>query len=86
MNQTGYVIVEIVMIVVTLSALWRRKWVPFALYAVADALYAYELLPHGNSTGWEDLADFATLLVIVIPIYLIATIAWVIHYLRKRKA
>jgi len=76
MNQVGLVIVDIVMIAVTLGAAWRKRWIPFALYAIADALYLYEMLRHGSDTGWKDLASLATLIAIVIPIYLAATIVW----------
>ena len=86
MNPFGYIIVDIVMIVVTLGALWRRQWVPLGLYLIADAVYAYELLRSNGKTGWDDLADLATLLVIVAPIYLIATIYWVFDRFRRRKA
>lgn len=86
MNQVGFIIVDIVMIAVTLGAWWRKRWIPFALYAIADALYLYEVLRHGTRTGWEDLANFATLIVIVVPIYLAATIVWVFTHPRRTKA
>lgn len=86
MNLVLFVIVDMIMIFVTLGALWRKQWIPFALYAIADAVYGYQLLRHGESTGWEDLADFATLIVIVVPIYLIATIVWAFARPRRRKA
>ena len=86
MNQVGFVIVDIVMIVATLCALWRKQWIPFALYAIADAVYGYQLLRHGGRTGWEDLANVATLIAIVVPIYVIATIVWAFARPRRRKA
>ncbi|WP_027084468.1 hypothetical protein [Cohnella panacarvi] len=84
MNQVGFIIVDIVMIAVTCGALWRQRWIPFALYAIADALYLYEMLRHGAGTGLEDLSEFATLIVIVVPVYLVATLVWAFTRPRRR--
>ncbi len=85
MNQVGFIIVDIVMIAVTVGALWSKRWISFALYAIADGLYFYEVLRRGPDTGWEDLANVATLIVVVVPIYVVATIVWIYTRLRRTK-
>ncbi|MFC5528268.1 hypothetical protein [Cohnella yongneupensis] len=72
----------IAMVIATLGAMWQRRWVPLALYALADLLFAYEVGRDNN--GWNDLADLATLIVIVLPIYVIGTAIWLIMNYRDR--
>lgn len=85
MHAFGYAVVEIVMVVVTLGAIWRRAWIPFGLYLLADAVFVYELLRSDRKMGWEDLADLATLFVIVAPLYLVGTMAWIVGRVLRRK-
>lgn len=65
-----------------MAAGWRRRWWPFAIYAGGCAVLLVEV-NRGNG-GWDDLADFATLLVIVLPIYAIGSILWLVGYLLGR--
>jgi hypothetical protein len=83
LNNTWYYIAGIILLAVPIWAAWRRKWWAFGIYVLADLFFLNEVL-RGNG-GWDELADLATLVVIVMPIYLIGTIVWVIEYYRSRK-
>ncbi|WP_219837334.1 hypothetical protein [Paenibacillus sp. R14(2021)] len=83
MEGLGYVMIWIVLLLILLAAGWRRKWSPFAIYATGClVLLLEELRNHG---GWDDLAAFATLIVIVVPIYVVGTIVWLVGWVLSRR-
>ncbi|MBM7563166.1 hypothetical protein [Paenibacillus sacheonensis] len=83
MHGPGYVILWVILLLVLLAAGWRRRWWPLAIYALGCLILLVEV-NRGNG-GWEDLAEFATLIVFVLPLYLIGSIVWLILYLVERK-
>jgi len=82
MNNTWYVVVGIALIVIPAIAAWKRRWWAFAVYVIGSLVFLNEAIK-GNG-GWDALADFATLIIIVIPIYIVATIVWIAGTLRDR--
>ncbi|RED54717.1 hypothetical protein [Cohnella lupini] len=75
MQGPGYVFAWIVLLLIPALAVRRRRWWPLAVYAVGFLIFLYAIRKENGE--WNDLADFATLIVIVIPIYIIASILWV---------
>lgn len=85
MDLVWIIVLAVAMGAVTLGAAWRRRWVPFALYALADILQFYDV--GQDKDGWEELAFFVKLLVIVLPIYAVATAIWVyLHYRQGKRS
>ncbi|QHW34696.1 hypothetical protein GZH47_30470 [Paenibacillus rhizovicinus] len=87
-SSPGFIILWVILLLLLLASGWRRRWWPFAIYLLGCIIFIVEL-NHGNG-GWEDLADFATMIVIVLPLYAIGSIVWlVLHFVeinrRKRK-
>ncbi|MCD9021900.1 hypothetical protein [Cohnella silvisoli] len=83
MQGPGYVFIWIFLLIIPIIALWKRRWWALALYVLGCIIFLVEVMK-GNG-GWDDLADFATLVVIVIPIYIVATIVWVVGIIIDRK-
>lgn len=81
--EFGYIIVWMVLVVTPLVALRRRRWWSSAIYLLGSIIFLSEVMR--KKDGWDDLADVATLIVIVIPIYLIATLIWVVQVYMDRK-
>jgi hypothetical protein len=75
MQGIVYVIVWIVLLAIPALAAWKRKWWPFDIYVLGCLLFLSTSLRVND--GWDDLADFAMLVTIVIPIYIVATIVWI---------
>lgn len=73
----GLVVLWIVLVLLPAAAGWRRRWWPFAVYALGCVIFIVEA-NRGND-GWDDLADVATLVVIVLPLYVIASVVWLIQ-------
>ncbi|WP_123040561.1 hypothetical protein [Cohnella candidum] len=78
----GYVLLWIVLIILPIYSAWKKRWLVSAVYAAGCLIFLYSVLQHRD--GWEDLADIATLIVVVIPVYLIASIIWLIGTGKKR--
>lgn len=83
MNGAGYVFIWIVLLFIPAVAAYRRKWWPFSLYVVGCLIFLNAVLK--GKDRWDDLADFAMLIVVIIPIYILATIVWVVGYIINRK-
>ncbi|WP_373231563.1 hypothetical protein [Cohnella sp.] len=83
MDGIGYVLIWTLLIAAPTLALWKRRWWPSALYLVGILIFLYEMLKEKD--GWDDLSDLATLIVVVIPIYIIASVLWVVNWVMKRK-
>ncbi len=75
MHGPGYVIAWIVLLIIPAFAVWRRRWWPLSVYAIGFLVFLYAIWE--DKGEWNDLADFAILIVIVIPIYIVASILWV---------
>lgn len=75
MHGPLYVLTWILLLIIPVIALWRRKWWPLSVYVLGFLFFLYTVRrEHGE---WDDLADFVTLIVIVIPIYIVGSIVWV---------
>jgi len=74
MHGPVYVLVWIVLLLLLAIAAWKRRWWPFGLYALGCLILLNAVLR--DKGGWDDLADFATMLAIVFPIYLVGSIVW----------
>ncbi|MDF2670817.1 MAG: hypothetical protein K0R67_3123 [Paenibacillus sp.] len=77
------VILWIILLFFPVMALYWRRYAAFSIYILGCAAYLYSTWR--NSDGWEDLADFATLLVIVIPLYILACLVWVFTLWMERR-
>lgn len=82
MMEYGYVLVWIVLVAMPAVSLWNKRWLPSALYLLGIVIFLYGVLRRKD--GWDDLADIATLIAVVIPIYLIATLLWVVNVIMER--
>jgi ABC-type proline/glycine betaine transport system permease subunit len=83
MQGTVYVFIWIVLLLIPAIAAWKRRWWPFSIYVVGCLIFLYSVLK--GKDGWDDLADFATLIVVIIPIYIVASIVWFVGYIVNRK-
>jgi hypothetical protein len=78
-----YIVFCVLMIVVPIITGIRRYWIATAIYIAGSLLFVTSLFK--DRGGWEDLANFATLIVVVLPIYIVGTAAWIwAAVLRKR--
>ena len=83
MSNVAYIIIWTVLLFFPLTAAIRRYWPAFVIYAVACAIFLVQMLR--NHGGWDDLADAATLLTVIGPIYVVGSIAWLINYLKRKR-
>jgi hypothetical protein len=82
MHGPVYAIIWIVLLSMPVLAAWKRRWWPFVVYAAGCLVFLFEVLK-GNG-GWEDLADYAMLIAVVIPIYFVGSIVWFVGALMDR--
>jgi peptidoglycan/LPS O-acetylase OafA/YrhL len=82
-GEIVYVIFMIIMLVAPIITGIRRHWVAAVIYLIGTLLFAMNLLK--DNGGWNDLADFATLLVVVLPIYLVGTAVWIWSAQRRKR-
>jgi hypothetical protein len=61
----------------------RRYWFAAIIYVIGTLLFLSTQFK--DRSGWEDLANFATLLVIVLPLYIIGTIVWIVSAYRRKR-
>jgi hypothetical protein len=80
----GYVMVWIVLSFFPVMTAWKKQWFAFAVYLAGWLFFLYSVLDYKD--GWDQLADIATLIVIVIPLYLIASIIWLIGKRKNRSS
>jgi hypothetical protein len=71
------------MFIVPIIAGIRRYWFAAIIYLIGTLLFLSTLFK--DRSGWNDLANFATLLVIVLPIYLIGTVVWIVSAYRRKQ-
>jgi hypothetical protein len=64
-------------------AAWKKQWWACGIYVLGFLLFLFSTLK--EQSGWEDLAAIATLLVVVGPIYLLATLIWLISFIRRKR-
>jgi ABC-type dipeptide/oligopeptide/nickel transport system permease component len=83
MTQTYYLLIWLVLTLFPVITAWKRRWLPFVVYLAGWLLFLYSVWDRKD--GWDALADIATLIVLVIPIYLIASILWLIGNLRNKR-
>ena len=75
MQGPVYVAACVVFVLLPLLAGLSRRWWPLGIYAIGFLVMLQAQL---RDTGdWDDLGDFATMLVFVLPLYLIGSIVWV---------
>jgi len=81
-GEIAYIICWIILLTVPIIAGFKRHWVPAVIYLIGSVVFLSSLLKADN--GWNDLASFATLLVVVIPIYIVGTAVWIWSAIRRR--
>lgn len=85
MGGFTYAVIWLVLSFFPLWAAWKKRWLACAVYAVGWLIFLYSVLQRNG--GWDDLADFATLIVVVFPIYLVASIFWLVGiWMGRRKS
>ncbi|MFC5700132.1 hypothetical protein ACFPVX_02450 [Cohnella faecalis] len=82
MSAVGYATIWAILLLFPALAAWRRKWWPVALYVIGLLIFLYSVLQ--DNTGWDDLADFAMLIIVVAPLYVIATVVWVLQLIWRK--
>ncbi len=78
-----YVIFWILMIAAPIITGMQRYWMASVIYLIGTLIFVVNLLQ--DKDGWEDLANFATLLVVVLPIYLVGTAVWIWSAQRRKR-
>jgi hypothetical protein len=78
-----YVIIWIVMLVVPIITGIQRFWAAAVIFLIGSVIFSLSYFKANN--GWNDLANFATLLVVVLPIYLAGTIVWIWSVQRRKR-
>jgi biotin transporter BioY len=82
MHGPGYALLIIALLAFPVFAAIRRRVWPFAGYTIGFVIFLTTL--GSNDTGWDDLADFALLLVIVLPIYAMTSLLWLCFVIYER--
>jgi hypothetical protein len=77
-----YVIIWIVLLTLPVMAAWKRRGWPFVVYVVGILVFLFEV--NKSHVGWEDLANFAMLIVVVIPIYIVGSVVWLVGVMMDR--
>jgi hypothetical protein len=72
------------MVIAPIIAGMRRYGIAAVIYLIGTVIFVVSLFKAKG--GWEDLANFATLLVVVLPIYIIGTIVWIWTAMRRKRA
>jgi hypothetical protein len=72
-----------IMLVVPIIAGIRRYWFACIIYLIGTLFFLLNLIR--DRDGWDDLANFANLLVIVLPIYIIGTVVWIVSAYRRKR-
>jgi len=83
MHGPAYVVTWILLLLLIALAAWKKRWWPLGAYVVGALILLNAVTRNGGE--WDDLADFATLLVIVLPIYAIGSLLWLILTLADRR-
>lgn len=81
-GEIVYVVFWIILIIVPIIAGIKRHWTAAIIYLIGSLVFISSLLKANN--GWNDLTNFATLLVVVLPIYLVGTIVWIWSTYRRK--
>jgi hypothetical protein len=72
------------MLILPIIAGIRRYWFAAIIYIIGTLLFLSTLMT--DRSGMEDLANIATLLVIVLPIYIIGTVTWIVSAYRRKRS
>jgi uncharacterized membrane protein YtjA (UPF0391 family) len=83
-GEIVFIIFAILMVIAPIIAGMRRYGIAAVIYLIGTIIFVVSLFK--DKGGWEDLANFATLLVVVLPIYIIGTIVWVWSAMRRKRA
>jgi hypothetical protein len=83
-GEIVYIIFAILMVFAPIIAGIRRYGIAAVIYLIGTVIFVVSLFKAKG--GWEDLANFATLLVVVLPIYIIGTIVWIWTAMRRKRA
>ncbi len=83
MYGSSYFLIWLILLIIPVFALWKRRWWSLALYILGCLIFLGAVLK--GKDGWDDLADLAMLILVVIPIYIVASIVWVVGSIMERK-
>jgi hypothetical protein len=83
-GEIVYIVFIIAMLTLPIITGIRRYWTTAVIYLIGTLLFAMSLLR--NRDGWADLANFVTLLVVVLPIYIIGTAIWIWSAQRRKRS
>jgi uncharacterized membrane protein len=72
------------MLIIPIIAGIRRFWFAAVIYVIGTLLFLLNLIR--DRDGWDDLANFANLLVIVLPIYILGTVVWIVSAYRRKRS
>jgi peptidoglycan/LPS O-acetylase OafA/YrhL len=82
-GEFAFILIWIVLLSLPIVTAIRRHWVAFAIFALGSLLFIFEIAK--TKDGWDGLADIATLIVVVLPLYAVGLIAWGWSSYRRRK-
>lgn len=78
-----FILIWIVLLFFPVMALYWKRWVVFSIYALGCLVFLFTNLR--DLDGWDGLAAVATLLVVVVPLYVLASLVWFLSVLLSRK-
>jgi hypothetical protein len=82
-GEFAFIFIWIVLLTLPIVTAIRRYWVAFGVFALGSLLFIFEIAK--SKDGWDGLADLATLIVVVLPLYAAGLIAWGWSSYRRRK-
>jgi hypothetical protein len=82
-GEFAFIFIWIVLLSLPIVTFVRRYWTAFGIFALGSLLFIIEITK--SKDGWDVLADIATLIVVVLPIYIVGLIAWGWSSYRRRK-
>lgn len=81
--MNGLVVIGVLLALPPAAAAWKRQWIAVAIYLVGWLFYIQTATD--SRDGWGDLAAIVSLVVLILPIYAVASIVWVVLWWRRKK-
>ncbi|WP_127580226.1 hypothetical protein [Paenibacillus koleovorans] len=76
MNPIVYVFIWAILLIFPIITAMKKRWIAFVLYVAGCLAMLYNQLR--PTDGWEDLSNLAMLGVVVVPVYVVASIVWLV--------
>jgi peptidoglycan/LPS O-acetylase OafA/YrhL len=81
-SESNYMIISIVLLLFPILTAIQHYWLASGIFLLGFILFLYSVF--SSKPGWDDLADIATLIVIVLPIYIVGGFVWIWSSYKRR--